>query len=256
MKTNYQRILTLAVMACLSTSTALFASEMDDRIESSAKESYVFKTYLRDDAVKATSNDGTVTLSGTVNQQSHKALAQATVQSLPGVIDVDNRLELKSGYPAEKSNEWIAMNAKAALLFHRNVSSTNTQVYVEEGILTLRGEVASESEKELTAEYADVEGVRSVRNEMTVSNKPKMEGQTMGEKIDDASITAQVKIALLTHRSTSAVKTSVSTKEGVVTLTGEAQNSAEKDLVTKLVSDIFGVTRIDNNMSIKAPQSN
>ena len=256
MKTNYQRILTLAVLALMAAGTTLFASEMDDRIESSAKESYVFKTYLRDDAVKATTKDGSVTLSGTVNQYSHKALAQETVSSLPGVLGVDNRLELKAGYPADKSNEWLAMNIKSALLFHRNVSSTNTQVYVEEGIVTLRGEVATESEKELTAEYADIDGVREVRNEMTVAKTPKTEVRTMGDKIDDASITAQVKIALLTHRSTSAIKTSVSTKEGIVTLTGEAQNSAEKDLVTKLVSDIFGVTRIDNNMSIKAPQSN
>ena len=69
----------------------------------------------------------------------------------------------------------------------------------------------------------------------------------MSEKIDDASITAQVKMALLTHRSTSAVKTSVSTKEGIVTLSGNAQNAAEKDLVTKLTSDIFGVNSIVNN---------
>lgn len=256
MKTNYQRTLTIAVMALMATSTTLFASEMDDRIESSAKESYVFKTYLHDDDVKATSKDGTVTLSGTVNQQSHKALAQETVSNLPGVINVDNRLELKAGYPADKSNEWIAMNAKAALLFHRNVSSTKTEVYVEEGILTLRGEATSEAQKELTAEYVDVEGVRSVRNEMTVANTPSPEPQTMQEKIDDASITAQVKMALLTHRSTSAVKTSVSTKEGIVTLSGEAKNNAEKDLVTKLTGDIYGVKSIVNDMTVSIYNNN
>ena len=250
MKINSQRILTVAVMALMATSTTLYASQMDDRIESSAKESYVFKTYLQNDAVKATSKDGVVTLSGTVNQQSHKALAQETVSGLPGVTKVDNLLELKVGYPAEKSNEWLAMNIKAALLFHRNVSATNTQVHVEEGIVTLRGEAATQAQKELTAEYADIEGVREVKNEMTVASTPKVEAQTMGEKIDDASITAQVKIALLTHRSTSAVKTSVSTKEGIVTLSGDAKNMTEKDLVTKLTSDIFGVNSIVNNMSV------
>ncbi len=246
MKKNYQNILTLAVMAFLAAGTTLFASETDNRIESSAKESYVFKTYLRDDSVKATAKDGVVTLSGTVNQQSHKALAHETVASLPGVTGVDNRLEMKAGYPAEKSNEWLAMNIKAALLFHRNVSASKTEVYVEEGIVTLRGEAISEAQKELTSEYADIEGVKSIRNEMTV-----VEGQTTQEKIDDASITAQVKMALFTHRSTSALKTSVATKDGIVTLSGEAKNMAEKDLVTKLVSDIFGVKSIANNISVK-----
>ncbi len=255
MKINYQRILTVAAIALLAASSPLQASETDDRIESSFKESYVSKTYFNDDAVKAESNNGVVTLSGTVNQQSDKGLAQETAQNLPGVKRVDNRLELKAEYPPDKSNEWLAMNIKAALLFHRNVSPANTQVYVEEGIVTLRGEAASEAQKELTAEYANVEGVREIRNEMTVSKVPNAD-RTFKEKIDDASITAQVKIALLTHRSTSVLKTSVATKDGVVTLDGKAQNAAEKDLVTKIVSDIFGVKNTINNMSINAPQSN
>ena len=72
----------------------------------------------------------------------------------------------------------------------------------------------------------------------------------MGEKIDDASITAQIKTALLVHRSTSAIKTKVSTREGVVTLEGQARNTAEKDLVTELVRDIKGVKDVENHMTI------
>lgn len=55
-----------------------------------------------------------------------------------------------------------------------------------------------------------------------------------GILIDDVSITPRVKYALLTHRSTSAVKTTVTTKEGIVVVTGEAASDAEKALVTKL----------------------
>ena len=73
----------------------------------------------------------------------------------------------------------------------------------------------------------------------------------MQEKIDDASITAQVKMALLFHRSTSALKTSVATKEGIVTVSGKAANAAEKDLVTKLVSDIHGVNSVVDNMTVE-----
>lgn len=251
MKTNYRRILTLTAIAFLVTGLPALASKIDAGIESSARNSFVFRTYLKGDKVKVKSREGIVTLSGTVNQESHKALAEKTVENLPGVKSVDNRLELKGDRPAKNSNEWIALKVKTALLFHRSVSATNTRVYVEEGIVTLRGEAANEAQRELTTEYADVEGVREVRNEMTVANAPENAKQSMKEKIDDASITAQVKLALLIHRSTSAVKTSVATREGIVTLSGRAQNAAEKDLVTKLTSDIIGVRSTVNNMRVK-----
>jgi osmotically-inducible protein OsmY len=37
----------------------------------------------------------------------------------------------------------------------------------------------------------------------------------------------------------------------VVTVSGEAKNPAEKDLVTKLVSDVKGVKSVVNNMEVK-----
>jgi osmotically-inducible protein OsmY len=88
---------------------------------------------------------------------------------------------------------------------------------------------------------------------MTIAKTPAIPSQTIGDKIDDASITAQVKSSLLSHHSTSALKTSVETTDGVVTLTGIAKNDAEKSLVTKLVTDINGVTSVINNMTIAVP---
>ena len=250
MKVNNLRAFGIFVITLLAASVPLLASETDERIESSAQKSYVFKTYLQDDAIKAESKDGAVTLSGTVNQDSHKGLAEETVANLPGVKSVDNRLEIKGNRPNENSNEWIALQLKTALAFHKNVSASNTEVYVEEGIVTLRGEAASQAQKELTAEYAnDIKGVKEVRNEMTVAETVKKTGSTMEEKMDDASITAQVKLTLLTHRSTSMLKTKVNTKDGVVTLSGAAKNGAEKELVTKLVSDIHGVNSVINQMT-------
>jgi len=81
----------------------------------------------------------------------------------------------------------------------------------------------------LTTEYAkDVEGVKEVKNEMTVTKPSKETPRTMGERIDDASVTAQVKIALLFHRSTSALHTSVETKLGVVTVAARLKTQPKK----------------------------
>ena len=82
------------------------------------------------------------------------------------------------------------------------------------------------------------------------SGKTSKKIQTVGRKIDDASITALVKMTLLYHRSTSALKTSVTTKNGVVTLSGKAKNAAEKDLATKFVNAVNGVKSVKNNMTI------
>jgi osmotically-inducible protein OsmY len=250
-KTMYFVTLMAAAVTLLAMSVPVHASKTDDRIESSAKKSYVFKTYLKDDEIKIQSKDGVVSLTGTVSGEHHKSLAQETVAGLPGVKSVDNKLEVKGGGPAEKSDAWLTTKVKTTLLFHRSVSSM-TEVDTKDGIVTLKGEANSQAEKDLTTEYAkDVEGVKDVKNEMTVSTTPKKTPQTMGEKIDDASITAQVKLTLLNHRSTSALNTTVTTKHGVVTVGGKARNAAEKDLVTKLVTDINGVKSVKNRMTIE-----
>ena len=74
--------------------------------------------------------------------------------------------------------------------------------------------------------------------------------RTVGEQIDDASITTKAKATLLANRSTSAMRTSVTVKDGIVTITGTAKNLAEKDLVTKLIRDINGVKDVKNEMTI------
>jgi hyperosmotically inducible periplasmic protein len=251
-QSTYALALLVATGALFINGAPLRASETDDRIESSAKKSYVFKTYLKDDSIKTESKNGAVTLTGTVAESSHKSLAENTVGSLPGVKSVDNQLKIKGENPAEHSDAWIGLKVKTALLFHRNVSASKTDVYVKDGVVSLRGEAASMAQKELTTEYAkDIDNVKEVKNEMTVAKTPAKPTETIGEKIDDASITAQVKSSLLSHRSTSALKTTVETTEGVVTLGGIAKNAAEKSLVTKLVGDIHGVNSVINNMTIE-----
>jgi osmotically-inducible protein OsmY len=241
---------TVATVLFLSNSTVR-ATDTDDRIESAAAKSHVFKTYLKDDSIKTESKDGIVTLTGTVTEASHKSLAENTVESLPGVKSVNNELIVSGEQPKEHSDTWINMKVKANLLFHRNVSASGTTVYVNQGVVTLQGVAENLAQKELTTEYAmDVDNVKSVKNEMTIAAATKPAPETLGEKIDDASITAQVKSSLLSHRSTSALHTSVSTTDGVVTITGIAKNEAEKSLVTKLATDITGVISVVNNMTI------
>ena len=248
--------LTLAAIAgaILISSSTVRAADTDSRIESSAAKSYNFKTYLKDDSIKTESKDGIVTLTGTVADASHKSLAQDTVAGLPGVKSVDNQLVVNGDQPAEHSDAWITARVKTALLFHRNVSATGTTVYTKDGIVTLQGVAASMAAKDLTTEYAkDIDNVKGVNNELTITTTPATVDATTSDKIDDASITAQVKSSLMSHHSTSALHTTVSTTDGVVTVGGVAKNEAEKTLVTKLATDINGVSSVINNMTIGVP---
>jgi hyperosmotically inducible protein len=250
MKEIYSIVVIVAAVALLVMSGPVKASNMDDRIESSAKQSYVFKTYLHEDDIKIQSMEGVVTLTGTVSEELHKTLARETVKGLPGVKTVDNKLEVKGEAPAENSDMWLMVKVKNTLLFHRSVSGFKTEVNVKDGIVTLQGEATSQAQMDLTAEYAkDVGGVKEVKNEMTVAKTLKK--TTLGENIDDASITAQVVMTLLHHRSTSAINTSVTTKDGVVTLGGKAKNASERDLAAKFTNDVNGVKSVKNLMTIE-----
>jgi osmotically-inducible protein OsmY len=229
---------------------ALFASsETDRKIEGAAKDSYNYRTVL-DGHVKVKANDGIVTLTGSVEDKDDKALAVDTVENLPGVVGVKNEITIKPSHP-EHSDEWIAFKVRSRLLVKSNVSAASTVVVVKEGVVTLTGTATNEAQKELTAAYAkDIAWVKSVKNDIVVKEAPA--GSTMGEKIDDASITSQLKYELLTTKATSAVKTKVTTVDGVVTITGEAGSDAEKSLVTKLAQDVRGVKSVDNNMTVKS----
>jgi hyperosmotically inducible protein len=240
-----------ALLVLVTAPVALFASpETDRKIEDAAKASYNYRTVLADH-VKVKANDGVVTLSGTVEDKDDKALAVDTVENLPGVVGVKNDIKIESSYP-EHSDAWIAFKVRSRLLVKANVSAADTVVAVKDGVVTLTGSADNAAQKELTAAYAkDIDWVKSVKNDIIVKDAP-APGSTIGEKIDDASITSQMKYALLSHKATSAVKTKVTTVDGVVTVTGEAKSDAEKALVTKLAQDVRGVKSVENNMTVKS----
>jgi len=241
----------IAFLLAATLPVALFASSStDSKIEDAAKASYNYRTVLQNE-VTVKSNDGAVTLTGTVQDRDDKALAADTVASLPGVVSVDNQITVKSDIP-EHSDAWIAMKIRGELLVKANVSATSTKVEVRNGVVTLSGTVQNLAQKDLTEAYAkDIDNVKTVRNELVVRS-PASGESTVGEDMDDASITSQVKYALLSHRSTSALSTKVITENGVVNVTGVAGSDAEKSLVTKLAQDTRGVKSVVNDMTIKS----
>lgn len=244
MSQGFRTCVLLAVPAVLA-GTAPRAD--DARIEAAAKRSYTFKVHLKGDAVQVSARDGTVTLTGSVADGYHSTLAEETVADLPGVRAVDNRLTVRGEVPPQKSDAWLATKVRTALLFQRNVDAGSLRVDVKDRVATLSGQASSLARKELAADVArNVDGVERVDNRIRVGGGP---DRRLAERIDDASVTAQVKAALLFHKGTHMLATHVRTVKGVVTVDGNVRDPAERDLVTRVVAGVRGVRRVENRMS-------
>ena len=255
LKTLYGLTLVMAT-ALFIMSVPAHASDTDDKVESSIKNSYVFKSYLNDDVIKVKCDDGVVTLTGSVASDSHRSMAEETAGSMVGVKSVNNQLTINGVPVTASSDAWISERVRNTLLFHRSVSYENTDVTVKDGDVTLRGTATSEAQKQLTTEYAkDVSGVKDVDNKMTIAKSTSKSHRSLGDRVDDASITTQVHMSLLFHHGTDMFDTKVSTHEGVVTLSGSAKNQAEIDLATKRCNDVHGVKSVINKMTIESPRS-
>jgi len=226
------------------------AAVPDAQIEGTFRNTYNFKHFLKDDNIHVKALNGVATLTGVVSEESHKFLAQETVAGLAGVKSVNNQLSVTLVPASTHSDILITMKVKTALLFHKFVNASATEVHTENGVVTLSGNADSETKKKLTGEYAmDVDGVREVRNNMVVAPGNK----TLGEMVDDASISAQIKTTLLFRKSTHALSTQVETSNGVVTLHGEAADAAEKNLVSAIALDTEGVLQVNNKMTLRQP---
>ena len=151
-KAVYSTVLLTAASVMLLLSSPGYASNIDNRIESSAKESYIFKRYLNEDVIQVTSKDGVVTLTGSVADEFHKQLAMETVAGLPGVLVVDNQLLLKNANTASGSDSLVSERVKLAMLHHRNLSSLKPDIQVKNGVVTIRGEAAIKSQIDLATE--------------------------------------------------------------------------------------------------------
>ena len=152
--------------------------------------------------------------------------------------------------PLPGSDAWIAAQVTQTFLSNRSAVAADAEVDVKDGVVHLRGQTVSEEYKALATAYArEVEGVKSVDNRMAVVGTRVSVKSTTLDKMNDAAVTARVKAALLFH-SPCAFRTKVRTKDGVVALRGRARSETEKDMIGKLVTELDGVSGVDNRMTL------
>lgn len=118
------------------------------------------------DQLTVTCGHGVVTLAG---QQPHllgRRRAVRIAQTVKGVRSVVDRIEV---LPSDQSDATIQAHLVAALASDPATEPWEVQPTVREGVVTLRGQVQSFAERELTESVClGVEGVREIQNELRV----------------------------------------------------------------------------------------
>lgn len=76
-------------------------------------------------------------------------------------------------------------------------------------------------------------------------------GQTTGEKIDDATITAEVKSKLAAEKFSTLAKVDVDTKARTVYLNGVVNSLEMKQRAGAIAASVKGVSAVVNNLSVK-----
>jgi hyperosmotically inducible periplasmic protein len=76
-------------------------------------------------------------------------------------------------------------------------------------------------------------------------------GKTVGETIDDATITTRVKTALLNDPDVGGLRIDVDTFKGLVTLSGSVRTAVERDKAVAIARRINGVTDVKSTLQIQ-----
>jgi osmotically-inducible protein OsmY len=78
--------------------------------------------------------------------------------------------------------------------------------------------------------------------------------ESVGEYVDDATITARVKSRFAEDKTVAATRIQVETLKGVVQLSGFAVSEAEKQRAAQIAASVPGVKQVQNAVVVRPPQ--
>ena len=77
---------------------------------------------------------------------------------------------------------------------------------------------------------------------------------SVGEYVDDATVTAQVKAKMAEDTAVAATRIQVETLKGVVQLSGFATSENERTRAAQIAASVKGVKQVQNSIVVRAPQ--
>jgi osmotically-inducible protein OsmY len=227
-------------------------SDSNSHQESSMKTDAHIKADVTDElawdpAVNATGigvavKDGVVTLTGHLDSYAEKHAVERAVKRVAGVRGIALELDVKLAAEHKRSDSDIAQAAATALQLNSLVPDEKIQVLVENGRVTLTGEV-DWSYQLASAEQCvrPLAGVRGLSNRITIKSRA-----------SSKDVGAQITAALTRQAAREAKHITVEVEGSVVTLWGKVHSLAEREAAVGAAFSARGVSRVVDKLEVGA----
>lgn len=198
-----------------------------------------------DPAVNATNvgvavKDGIVTLGGVVDTYLQKHAVERAVRRVSGVRGIAVDLDVRLAPDHKRSDAEIAQAALHALRWHSLVPDDRLKVEVEDGWVTLTGEV-DWAYQSASAEQClhPLVGVKGVTNKIQLQ-----------QRASPVELKQDITAAFARHAQREANHIEIDVEGGVITLTGEVDSLAEHDAAIGTAYAAKGVTRVIDRLQV------
>jgi osmotically-inducible protein OsmY len=190
-------------------------------------------------------NNGIVTLTGKVESFYEKWQAERAAQRVLGVQGLTVDLDVKIPSDRQRSDEDIARAAQTALGWNAAIPRDSVKVMVENGWVTLRGDLGWNFQREIARKVvSELIGVIGVSDQIHL--KPHVSSVHVKDQIDEA---------LRRQAVLDAKRVSVIVDGSKVTLEGSVSNWAERDVIRHAVWSTTGVQSLIDNMKYDVSQT-
>jgi osmotically-inducible protein OsmY len=218
------------------------AATGDDSLSGHLQDALRTEPRLEAFQVQPAVKEGVVTLSGVVSNYAAKARAEQLAWDLAGVRGVQNDIVVT---PVTRvDDDAIEEALDRGFSRHAALNERDIDFEVEDGRVTLEGEVRSSFERELaTCVASRVAGVVDVQDELDVATRA-------DEPLRDDELEDRIRSQLFWSPFVSAGDITVTCEDGVCTLTGEVDSWAEVTAATENAMQ-GGARRVVNELRVK-----
>lgn len=162
-----------------------FLRKVDDaNLTAKVKSQLLWNSNTSGLAIDVDTRNGVVSLSGNVASEAEANLAEQIARNTRDVVNVENNLEVNNEDTSitdkavresrelaqQVSDDWITAKVKSSLLYNRTVDGGDIHVDTQNGVVTLRGHVDGDFEREQAITIArNIKGLKTVKSELTSS---------------------------------------------------------------------------------------